>query len=172
MFGDHADMQIAQELISKDAKKYTLNEHQKNIRKRAPHGAAEFHFPFSYRSKETPLRKQYLDELSYSEPMVNAVIKHDLRYFKDAGIDTAIPFNYGYFNYQNTISKFFNFKKTRFHKIEKLEEIFNGLHTAASKEYSVSLYYTNHCNFLQRNKRLLRLLQRGEKTEVKCEELK
>jgi len=71
------------------------------------------------------LRKNFLESISYAEPIINTTIKYDLRYFKDAGIDTAIPLNYGYFNYQKTISKFFNFKKTRFHKIENLEEIFS-----------------------------------------------
>jgi hypothetical protein len=56
--------------------------------------------------------------------MVNKVIKFDLRYFKDAMVDVVVPLNYGYFNYEKTISKFFNFKKIKFHGIEKLEEIF------------------------------------------------
>lgn len=175
LFGDYADIQIAQELIKNESKTYKLKENQWKIKK--------FHFPFDYRSKETSLRKYYLDELSYSDPMINKVIKYDLRYFKDAGIDTAIPLNYGYFNYQNTISKFFNHKKTRFHKLEKLEEIFKQLvwgHCEQSVRhceqsvaiYSVSLYYTNHCDFLKRNKKLLRLLQRGKEIAIKYEEIK
>jgi len=91
--------------------------------------------------------------------MVNAVIKHDLQYFKDAGIDTAIPLNYGYFNYQNTITKYFNFKKCRFHKLEKLEIIFSEI-IGTDKKYAVTICYTDHCDFLLRNKKLLRLLQR------------
>jgi hypothetical protein len=164
-------MQQGQKLLKEEAKNYKLNGNQKNIKK--------FNFPFSYRSKETSLWKQYLNELSYSEPMVNAVIKHDLRYFKDAGIDTAIPFNYGYFNYQNTMSKFFNYRKTRFHKIEKLEEIFSSFDIPASKKYSVEIFYTDHCDFLKRNKKLVRLLKRGyspaqlgKETEIKYEDSK
>ncbi|MBU0626154.1 hypothetical protein KKH82_01690 [Patescibacteria group bacterium] len=56
--------------------------------------------------------------------MVNKIIKHDMRYFKDALVDTIIPLNYGYFHYQNTLSKFFNFKKIRFHKLQKVEDVF------------------------------------------------
>jgi len=86
IFGDHADLQEGQKLIQEEAKHFTPAEKQKSTKK--------FAFPFAYRAKETGLRKYYLNTLSYSEPMVNAVIKHDLRYFKDAGIDTAIPLNY------------------------------------------------------------------------------
>jgi hypothetical protein len=85
---------MAQKLITQEAKTYTPSESQKNIRKRAPHGAAGFTFPFSYRSKEIPLRKHFLDSISYSDPVINKTIKYDLRYFKDANIDTAIPLNY------------------------------------------------------------------------------
>ena len=164
IFWDYADIQVWQKLINEEARNYKLDENQKNIKK--------FHFPFDYRSKETSLWKQYLNELSYSDPMVNAVVKHDLKYFKDAGIDTAIPLNYGYFNYQNTISKFFNYRKTRFHKIEKLEEIFNTLTDSDSTKYAVSVIYTEHCDFLLRNKKLMRLLQKGRQIEVKCEKIK
>lgn len=161
MFGDYADMQSAQQLISDEAKNFTLTEGQKNIKK--------FHFPFDYWTKETWLRKYYLDVLSYSDPMANKVVKYDLMYFKDAGIDTAIPFNYWYFNYQKTIAKFFNFKRTRFHKIEKLEEIFVALDIPTSKKYAVNLFYTDHYDFLLRNKKLMRLLQKWKEVEVKCE---
>ena len=89
---------------------------QKSIRK--------FHFPFSRWAKEVPLRKYFLAKLSFSSMMVNRVVKEDLKYFKDAMVDTLIPLNYGYFNYQNTITKFLNFKKIRFHKLEKIEELF------------------------------------------------
>jgi hypothetical protein len=72
--------------------------------------------------------------------MVNRVVKEDLKYFKDAMVDTLIPLNYGYFNYQNTISKFLNFKKIRFHKLEKIEELFQSFAMKASK-YSVKIVY-------------------------------
>ena len=161
IFGDYADIQMAQKVIHQEAKTYTLTTHQKNI--------AKFSFPFNYRNKETPLRKEYLNTISYSDPIVNRTIKYDLRYFKDAGIDTAVPLNYWYFNYQHTIWKFFNPKKTRFHKLEKLEEIFNTLSLTHSTKYAVSVFYTGHCDFLKRYKKLLRLLQRWKNSEVKFE---
>ena len=74
-----------------------------------------------------PLWKYFLAKLSFSSMMVNRIVKEDLKYFKDAMVDTLIPLNYGYFNYQNTITKFLNFKKIRFHKLEKIENCFQHL---------------------------------------------
>lgn len=86
LFGDFADVEQAQLLMKKLAKEYTLVPNQKAIKK--------FHFPFVYRTKETPLWKYYLTSLSYSNILVNKIIKFDLRYFKDAMVDTLIPLNY------------------------------------------------------------------------------
>ncbi len=169
LIGDFADMQQGQALMKWLEKKYTLNQNQQAIKK--------FQRPFAYRKKEVQLRKYYLSVLSYSDFMVNKVIKFDLRYFKDAMVDTVIPCNYGYFHYQTTITKFFNFKKIKFHKLEKLEAIFQQLAEsmklkAENKKYSVQVFFTGHAEFLQREKRLMRLLQRGKSVEVQFEEVK
>ncbi len=162
-FGDFADVGKIEPLVKKLAEWYTLNEHQKSIRK--------FHFPFAYRVKETPLWKYYLTSLSYSHILVNKIIKFDLRYFKDAMVDTVIPLNYWYFHYQGTISKFLNFKKIRFHTLEHIGKIFASLKLKESKKYSVHIAYTWNCEFLRREKRLMRLLQRGKKVEIEFEKL-
>jgi len=163
LFGDFADVEKAQPLIKNLEKRYTLSANQKTIKK--------FHFPFTYRTKETPLRKYYLTSLSYSNILVNKIIKFDLRYFKDAMTDTVIPLNYWYFHYQTTITKFLNFKKIRFHKLEKLEEVFASFKLKESKKYSVKVSYTWHTGFLTREKRLTRLLQRGKSAEIEFEKL-
>jgi hypothetical protein len=127
-------VEVAQTLVKDIAKTYIPASNQQSIKK--------FHFPFDYRIKETPLWKYYLTNLSYSHILVNKIIKFDLRYFKDAMVDTVIPLNYGYFHYQKTISKFFNLKKIHFHGLEKLEDIFVSLHLKSSKTYSVKVAYT------------------------------
>ncbi len=161
-FGDFADVGEIETLVKKIAKWYVLNDHQKAIKK--------FHFPFAYRVKETPLWKYYLSSLSYSHVLVNKIIKFDLRYFKDAMVDTLVPLNYGYFNYQPTISKYLNFKKIRFHKLEKLEEVFQGLVPSdkgqGKNKYSVMVCYTGHVEILKREKRMMWLLQRGKGAEI------
>jgi hypothetical protein len=111
-------------------------------------------------------------KLSYANMMVNKVIKFDLRYFKDALVDTVIPLNYAYFHYQQTISKYFNFKKIRFHKIEKLENCWENLASSfnlQASSYTVTVYHTSHVDFLKAEKRVLWLLQRGKSVEIKRE---
>ncbi|HBB03381.1 TPA: hypothetical protein DCZ39_00530 [Patescibacteria group bacterium] len=156
-------MEQAQALIKKSEKEYVLAQNQKAIKK--------FHSPFAYRVKKTPLWKYYLTSLSYSNILVNKIIKFDLRYFKDAMVDTLIPLNYGFFHYQNTITKFLNFKKIRFHGLEKLETIFASFKFKESKTYSVTMSYTGHVEILKREKRLMWLLQRGKTTEIVFEKI-
>ena len=49
-------------------------------------------------------------------------MKNDLRYFKDAYVDTILPMHYHYFHMQRTIKSFFNFHKIRFHDFSVIEE--------------------------------------------------
>ncbi len=156
---DFADIQSAQELITQEATKYQPTTNQTGISK--------FNYPFKYRTKEIWLRKYYITNLSYSDPMINKIIKNDLRYFKDADIDTRIPLNYWYFNYQNTIFKFFNFKKTRFHKIDKLEQCFTLQNLKTSKEYKTTIFYTWQIEFFKKQKRLSRLISRWDIKQIK-----
>lgn len=158
---DFADVEVAEKLFTTTEKLYLPSAAQQNIKK--------FHFPFAYRTKELPLRKHYLNDFSYSNILVNKIIKFDLRYFKDAMVDTLIPLNYGYFYYQTTISKFLNFKKIRFHSLEKLEKVFEWLMIdkwITETHYSVTVAYTWHPEFLKREKRLLWLLQKWKNIEV------
>jgi hypothetical protein len=83
--------------------------------------------------------KYFANNLSFSNLMVNKIIKFDIRYFKDSNVDSIVPLNYEYFNYQNTIFKFFNFKKQKFHKIDNLERIFADLDLKQDNIYSVNI---------------------------------
>ena len=157
---DFADVELAQDFFQHMEKWYSLTSAQKSIRK--------FHSPFHYRIKEVPLRKYYLTALSYSHILVNKILKFDLRYFKDAMVDTLIPLNYGYFHYQATITKFLNFKKIRFHGLSALEKIFQEFtkNDKKTSAYSVTVAYTWHPDILKREKRIIRLLQRGKSIEI------
>lgn len=155
--GDYADVHVIQTYLKTLEKTYTLSDIQKAIKK--------FHSPFAYWTKEVSLRKYFLTKLSFSNLLVNKVVKEDLRYFKDAMVDTLIPLSYGYFNYQHTITKFLNFKKIRFHKLEKIENCFQQLAEGLKLKawaYWVKVIYTGHIEFLEREKKWMWLLQRGK----------
>ncbi len=100
--------------------------------------------------------------------MVNKIIKFDLRYFKNANVDTIIPLNYGFFTYQRTINKYFNFNKQRFHNSKVLEQILEKYLTQKQENtYTITVIHNGHTKFLQDNKYLLWLLQKGKETEIK-----
>ena len=71
-----------------------------------------------------PLWNYLLRRLSPRQYMVNTIVKTDLRYCKDAAVDTIIPLQYSYFSYQRTITNFFNRKKYKFHQLCVVQTIF------------------------------------------------
>ncbi len=151
-FGDFFDLQEGQKQLTILAQKYDLSLHQRTIK--------TFHFPFVYRGKEFRNWKYLLDTCSWSMPLVHHRIKQDLRYFKDAWVDTLIPCNYSYFTAQKAIEKA-RYTKMRFYNKSTLENIFAENISDKKSSYSVSVYHTGHAEFLKREKKLLRLLARG-----------
>ena len=99
LFGEGEILRDAQELISQFSASFQPTKNQQNIKK--------FTFPFNF--------SHLLQKLARKSLLVNTVIKQDLRYFKDAAVDSLIPLNYSYFLAERTISKFLNFRKIRFH---------------------------------------------------------
>lgn len=150
--GDYLDITLGQELLKKLTANFELTDNQREIKK--------FHFPFVWWGKEVRLWRSLLDSLSWSSPLVNTLIKNDLKYFKNAAVDTLIPMNYSYFFVEKTISHLLNFKKTKFHGIAKLESVFQKMLGQKNTDYSVAVFYTGHGSFLTRNKRLLWLLDK------------
>ena len=151
---DYLDIKLGQEHLKKLTSTYALTDNQAGIKK--------FHSPLVWRGKEVRLWKPLLEQLSRSSVLVNSLIKNDLKYFKDASVDTVIPMNYSYFAAQKTISHLLSTKKIRFHSIEKLASTFDTLTAWKESAYTVSIFYTGHGEFLTRNKRLLWMLDKGK----------
>lgn len=159
LVGEYCDSEHAQKLVSEYAKTYTLTSHQSSIK--------SFHFPFSYWFKEVSLWKHYLSFFSYSSSMVNKSIKHDMRYMKDAAVDTIIPLNYGFFAFQKTLQRFFTFSKTRFHGWDALTKCFEKCVDLSEQDiYEVKVFHTDQAQFLKKEKRLMWLLARGKQTTI------
>lgn len=135
-----------------------------------------FSFPFSYRVKTATARPQGIADLGVHNPYLIRTLKNDLRYFKDANVDTLLPMHYHYFRMQRTIKGFFNFHKTRFHDLSVVEECFVALQNPPSPPlekgvYSVHLRTNQDPKFLLKEKELIRLLQRGKGVELKIEKI-
>ena len=158
LLGEFADLEMAQNLIEEFSKKYTPSLEQKSVKR--------FSYPFHYWAKEVWILNPLLTRLSWKSLLTNTLIKQELRYFKDANVDTVIPLNYLYFNAEKTISKFFNFKKIRFHRLDKLEKIFTELVKNEEDNYTISIHATDQTSFLKREKRMIWLLQRGKTIEI------
>lgn len=152
-------MEVAQQLITQLAASYNPTSAQSSTK--------AFSFPFHFWAKACDMLNPLLTKLSWKSTLTNTLLKHELRYFKDARIDTIIPLNYLYFNAEKTIAKFLNFKKIRFHRLAKLEELFLSLTKDKNSEsYSVSLFATDQKTTLLAEKRLLWKLQRGKTVEI------
>ena len=115
--GWYSDISQIESLFETISKEHLLTDNQQNTKK----------FKLSKRRKDTSMRWYFTRLFSSRDMMINKIIKTDLRYFKDANIDTIIPLDYSYFNYQKTICSFFNQKKQKFHKRDVLKEVFINL---------------------------------------------
>ena len=159
IFGEGETLPEAQKLINQVSTSFSLTDNQKNIKK--------FAFPFHFWGKDTRIFSHLLEKLARKSLLVNTVIKQDLRYFKDAAVDTVIPLNYSYFLAERTIKKFFNFRKIRFHGLNKLEKSFKNLtQNIQSSPYQVKIHTTDSVLPLTSSKKMLRLIQRGQSIEI------
>ena len=127
---------------------YTLTDNQTNTK--------TFMQPLAKRTKDITMWTYFSRFTSSRSMIINKIIKFDLRYFKDAHVDTIIPLSYEYFNYQRTISSFFNPKKQKFHKREAMETLFSDLIDKLSlptcPQSEVTLFVTGSDHLLKNKK--------------------
>jgi hypothetical protein len=151
--GWYSEISQIESLFETMNKEYILTENQKNTKK----------FKLSKRTKDTSMRWYFTRLFSSRDMMINKIIKTDLRYFKDADVDTIIPLDYSYFNYQKTVTSFFNQKKQRFHKREIVENIFKNIVEQNKKLTTnnlepITIYYTGSLHLISENKKREALL--------------
>ena len=151
-----------QQIITNLAKNYHPTENQLNTKK--------FSFPFSYRVKTATARPSGIADLGNHNPYLIRTLKNDLRYFKDANVDTILPMHYQYFKMQRTMKAFFNFRKTRFHDLSVIEKCFTTL-ICKEQQYSVHIRTNQDPKFLLKEKELVWLLQRGKEVELEMEQI-
>ena len=149
--------------FEKEEKDYNPTDEQKSVKK--------FSYPFHYRVKSAGSWVYNVNDLWVHNPYLIRSMKNDLRYFKDAYVDTILPMHYNYFSMQRAIKSFFNFHKIRFHDLSVVEECFNNLIEKSGWKYGVSVWMNQPSVFLTRNKQLMWLMKRGKSVEVKIEEI-
>ena len=152
-----------QELLEMEEKIYSLTHEQKSIKK--------FSYPFHYWVKSASSWAYNINDLWVHNPYLIRTMKNDLRYFKDAYVDTILPMHYHYFRMQRAVKSFFNFHKIRFHDFSVVEECFNKLVEKSEWKYWVSVRINQPSGFLTRNKQLMWLMQRWKSVEMKIEEI-
>lgn len=153
----------AQEFFEKEEKDYKPTDDQKSIKK--------FSYPFHYRVKSANSWTANINDLWVHNPYLIRTMKNDLRYFKDAYVDTILPMHYNYFRMQRSIKSFFNFHKIRFHDISVVEECFNNLIKKSDWKYWVNVWINQPSNFLTRNKQLIWMMQRWKNETIKIKEI-
>lgn len=159
LFGEEEMLSEAQTLIAQLSSSFSPTTSQQNTKK--------FAFPFHFWSKDTRIFSHLLQKLARKSLLVNTVIKQDLRYFKDAAVDSLIPLNYSYFLAERTIIKFLNFRKIRFHGLSTLEKSFKSLTGKyQSSSYQVKIHATDSAYALTSSKKMMRMLQRGQEMEI------
>jgi len=147
-----SDLTHIEEYIKSQSDDYTKSSNQIKTKK--------FLFPFALRNKEVPIWNYLLRLLSPRQVFVNKLIKEDLKYFKDANVDTIIPLHYSYFRIQRTIQWFFNQKKQVFHGRDIIKKIFLELSSTSrlirsenEKIDKVEIFHSWSVHFIQEKKR-------------------
>lgn len=165
ILSDFWSISEVQKFFESEERKYQPTDEQKSIRK--------FVYPFNYRLKTASSWVMNILDLWVHNPFLIRTMKNDLRYFKDANVDTLIPMHYNYFRMQRTIKSFFNFRKTKFHDFAVIENCFKDLTEKNKSEwgYSVSVWINQNSIFLTRNKQLMRQMQRWNSNKVTIEEI-
>ena len=144
----------AQHIVNGLEQHYTPTEAQRKTKK--------FRFPFDYRVKVAGPWTFGIQQLGVHNPYLIRTLKNDLRYFKDAMVDTIIPLYYHHFRMQRTMKAFFQSKKIRFWDLSYLTECFKKLTEGREDTYMVQVWTNQSSAFLEQEKELMWLLGRGK----------
>lgn len=163
--GWYSNIQEIEILFKVLSAEYKPTENQKKIKK----------FKLSKRVKDTTLWLYFTRLLSPRNMMINKILKTDLKYFKDANIDTLIPLNYSYFKYQKTITSFFNQKKCKFHNRDTIEQIFFNIFKKYNywslNSTNLTVYYTWSLHLISEEKKWERLLSQGKQKDIEYKQV-
>ncbi len=148
-----------EELLLQMMWEYKLSDNQLNTKK--------FNTSYPMWKKNVRMRSYFITTYGSRDSMLRKTLKHDLRYFTDAWIDTLIPMSRWFLFYQKIIKTRFNWKKMRFHGLDAVEDCFKTIISdEVSWEYSLTLHYTDTPKPLLEEQKWMRILTKWDKINV------
>ncbi len=157
---DQVDINHAEDFMNDIGKKYKLSDAQLSTKK--------FHQPFVYRKKNVRMWMYFLTTYGKREPMVRKTLKHDLRYFHDASVDTLVPMSRWYLFYEKLITQRTNWKKIRFHWWDSLQFCLEELLNITKwSSYQLTLHATDESLTLLQEKKWSSVLSKWWEVSVK-----
>lgn len=163
ILSDFWSVKNVQSFFEMEEKYYEPTDEQKSIKK--------FNYPFHYWVKSMSSWTRNINDLWVHNPFLIRTMKNDLRYFKDAYVDTILPMHYNYFYMQRSIKSFFNFHKIRFHDFSVVEICFDDLVENKPEKYWVNILVNQPSDFITRYKHLIRMMQRWKSIKLDIEEV-
>jgi hypothetical protein len=115
ILSDHYDIHTTQQLITSISTQYTLSHNQSTTK--------TFHQPLARWTRDISNRSQLIPILGHQHRLLRKYIKHDLRYFQNADVDTLIPTSYLQFALDTTLRHHLNFKRVRWYDRNVISEI-------------------------------------------------
>jgi len=133
-------------------------------------------FGLKFWLKSSPIRKSFRARLGVNHPMAGRVLRMDLRKFRDAGVDSLLPLDRGFWFFAKKIRGRARTKRVKFKDLRVVEEKFREI--VAEKfgenregDFSVRIFFTDSGAKIRGDKLLLWQLGRGEKVEILWEKL-
>lgn len=164
---DLSDNEVIKDIFLEITKNYEPTQNQKNIK--------NFNLPFAIWKKDVMLWKYFLTKLGARNRMLNKTIKFDIKYFKDAAVDTLIPLNWGFLWFEKSIVSNLNFKRTRFHWSKKIETVFKEIiekKQIEQSKYKIKIHKNWIVTPLIQQKKRTYLLQRWKEVEIDIKDIK
>jgi len=141
LFWNDIDLNEMEKFLYEYVKNYNLTERQKRIRK--------FN-GFKFYKKDISVWKYNTVVLSKRNWMLRKLIKTDLRYFFDCGVDSILPTTYDVFNFEHIIKQ--KKKKLHFQSIDKWDFLDSFLWERGNK-YSLKVIGEWNINMFLKHKK-------------------
>lgn len=155
---EYADQKTAQDIIAQYCKNNALTPSQQKTKK--------FNTSRPIRSKSVPMWTYFLTTYGKRDWMVRKSIKHDLRYFKDADVDTLVPLCRWFLFYTKIIHHMCNWKKLRFHGTDVVRVCIQSLIGPQEWVYTCTIHTNQKIPQLDIHTQWVKMMWRGWAVQI------